>query len=62
MKNGNSKEIKPTVIINEILGDIGEINAEIKNIIIDNKIKNIFPKEVLKEVTQINEKNENISG
>ena len=42
------------------MGDIGEINAEIKNIIIDNKIKNIFPKEVLKEVTQINEKNENI--
>ena len=53
-------EIKPTVIINEILGDIGEINAEIKNIIIDNKIKNIFPKEVLKEVTQINETNEKL--
>ena len=53
------KELKPTVIIDEILGDIGEINAEIKNIIIDNKIKNIFPNEVLKEVTHINEKNEN---
>ena len=53
------KELKPTVIIKEILGEIGEINAEIRNIIIDNKIKNVFPKEVLKEVTQINEKNEN---
>ena len=60
LERWEAKESKPTVIINEILGDIGEINAEIKNIIIDNKIKNIFPKEVLKEVTQINEKNENI--
>ena len=59
LEKWDPKEIKPTVIINEILGDIGEINAEIMNIIIDNKIKNIFPKEVLKEVTQINEKNEN---
>ena len=50
------KELKPTVIIKEILGDIGEINAEIKNIIIENKIKNIFPKGVLKEVNQINYK------
>ena len=38
------------------MGDIGEIDTEIKNIIIENKIKNIFPKEVLKEVNQINGK------
>ena len=52
------KELKPTVIINEVLGDIGEINAEIKNIIIDNKIVNIFPKKVLKELKSIKEKKE----
>ena len=50
------KELKPTVKINEVLGDIGEINAEIKNIIIDNKIVNIFPKKVLKELKSIKEK------
>ena len=38
------KELKPTVKIKKVLGDIGEINAEIKNIIIENKIVNIFPK------------------
>ena len=59
LEKWDSKETKPTVVINEILGNIGDINAEIKNIIIDNKIKNIFPKEVLKELTYINEKNEN---
>ena len=53
------KELKPTVKINEVLGDIGEINAEIKNIIIDNKIVNIFPKKVLKELKSIKEKKEN---
>ena len=53
------KELKPTVKIKEVLGDIGEINAEIKNIIIDNKIVNIFPKKVLKELKSINEKKEN---
>ena len=42
-------ELKPIVVINQILGDIGSVDTEIKNIIIDNKIKNIFPKEVLKE-------------
>ena len=52
------KELKPTVKINEVLGDIGEINAEIKNIIIDNKIVNIFPKKVLKELKSIKEKKE----
>ena len=41
------------------MGDIGEINTEIRNIIIENKIKNIFPKEVLKEVNNINEIKEN---
>ena len=50
------KELKPTVKINEVLGDIGEINAEIKNIIIENKIVNIFPKKVLKELKSIKEK------
>ena len=53
------KESKPTVIINEILGDIGDIDTEISNIIIENKIKKIFPKEVLEEVNQIKEKKEN---
>tara|TARA_B100000575_G_scaffold10967_1_gene8016 strand:+ start:410 stop:2494 length:2085 start_codon:yes stop_codon:yes gene_type:complete len=53
------KELKPTVKINKVLGDIGEINAEIKNIIIDNKIEDIFPKRVLKELNSINEKKEN---
>jgi len=53
------KELKPTVKINEVLGDIGEINAEIKNIIIDNKIVNIFPNKVLKELKSIKEKKEN---
>ena len=53
-----SNESKPIVVINQILGDIGDINTEIKNIIIENKIKNIFPKEVIKEVNQINEKKE----
>tara|TARA_A100001015_G_scaffold111381_2_gene123662 strand:- start:1792 stop:3876 length:2085 start_codon:yes stop_codon:yes gene_type:complete len=53
------KELKPTVKINEVLGDIGEINAEIKNIIIENKIVNIFPKKVLKELKSIKEKKEN---
>ena len=53
------KELKPTVKIKEVLGDIGEINAEIKNIIIDNKIVNIFPNKVLKELKSINEKKEN---
>ena len=53
------KELKPTVKIKEVLGDIGEINAEIKNIIIENKIVNIFPKKVLKELKSINEKKEN---
>ena len=53
------KELKPTVKIKEVLGDIGEINAEIKNIIIDNKIVNIFPKKVLKELKSIKEKKEN---
>ena len=48
-------ESKPYVVVNEILGEIGEINTEIKNIIIDNKIKNIFPKEVIKEVSLIKE-------
>ena len=52
------KELRPTVKINEVLGDIGEINAEIKNIIIDNKIVNIFPKKVLKELKSIKEKKE----
>ena len=52
-------ELNPTVKINEVLGDIGEINAEIKNIIIDNKIVNIFPNKVLKELKSINEKKEN---
>ena len=51
-------ELNPTVKINEVLGDIGEINAEIKNIIIDNKIVNIFPKKVLKELKSIKEKKE----
>ena len=51
-------ELKPIVVINQILGDIGSIDTEIKNIIIDNKIKNIFPKEVLKEVSLIKEKKE----
>ena len=51
-----TKELKPTVKINEVLGDIGEINAEIKNIIIENKIVNIFPKKVLKELKSIKEK------
>ena len=50
------KELRPTVKINEVLGDIGEINAEIKNIIIDNKIVNIFPNKVLKELKSIKEK------
>ena len=54
----DSNELKPTVKINEVLGDIGEINAEIKNIIIDNKIENIFPKKVLKELKSIKEKKE----
>ena len=53
------KELKPTVKINQVLGDIGEINAEIKNIIIENKIVNIFPKKVLKELKSIKEKKEN---
>ena len=53
------KDLKPTIKINEVLGDIGEINAEIKNIIIDNKIVNIFPKKVLKELKSIKEKKEN---
>ena len=53
------KELRPTVKINEVLGDIGEINAEIKNIIIENKIVNIFPKKVLKELKSIKEKKEN---
>ena len=53
------KELKPTVKINEVLGDIGEINAEIKNIIIENKILNTFPKKVLKELKSIKEKKEN---
>ena len=48
-------ESKPNVVINEILGNIGEINTEIKNIIIDNKIKNMFPKKVIKEVNIIKE-------
>ncbi|OUW66931.1 MAG: ribonuclease R [Flavobacteriaceae bacterium TMED200] len=48
-------ESKPYVVINEILGDIGEINTEIKSIIIENKIKNVFPKEVIKEVNLIRE-------
>ena len=52
IKKWETKELKPTVKINEVLGEIGEINAEIKNIIIDNKIENIFPKKVLKELTQ----------
>ena len=52
-------DLKPTVFIREILGDIGEIDTEIKNIIIENKIRNIFPKEVLKEANQIKEKKEN---
>ena len=51
-------ESKPVVIINQILGDIGDINTEIRNIIIENKITNTFPKEVIKEVNQIKEKNE----
>ena len=59
IENWEPKDLKPTVIINEILGDIGEINTEIRNIIIENKIKNIFPKEVLKEVNNINEIKEN---
>ena len=53
------KELKPTVKISQVLGDIGEINAEIKNIIIENKIVNIFPKKVLKELKSIKEKKEN---
>lgn len=53
------EELKPTVKINQVLGDIGEINAEIKNIIIENKIVNIFPKKVLKELKSIKEKKEN---
>ena len=53
------KELKPTVKINEVLGDIGEINAEIKNIIIENKILNTFPEKVLKELKSIKEKKEN---
>ncbi len=53
-------ELRPTVVINEILGDIGDINTEIRNIIIDYKIKNVFPKEVIKEVNQIKEKEEGI--
>ena len=59
IENWEPKDLKPTVIINEILGDIGEINTEIRNILIENKIKNIFPKEVLKEVNNINEIKEN---
>ena len=55
----DTKELKPTVEIKEVLGDIGEINAEIKNIIIENKIVNIFPKKVLKELKSIKEKKEN---
>ncbi len=51
-------ELNPTVKINEVLGYIGEINAEIKNIIIDNKIENEFPKKVLKELNSIQEKKE----
>jgi exoribonuclease R len=35
----NPNESKPVVIINQILGDIGDINTEIRNIIIENKIK-----------------------
>ena len=46
-------ELKPIVVINQILGDIGNINTEIRNIIIDNKIKDVFPREVVKEVNQI---------
>ena len=38
------------------MGDIGEINAEIKNIIIDNKIVNIFLKKALNELKSIEEK------
>ena len=53
-----SKDLKPTVKINEVLGDIGEINTEIKNIIIDNKIENVFPKKVLKELNSIKDKKE----
>ena len=48
-------EPRPKVVINEVLGDIGEINTEIKNIIIDNKIKTIFSEEVIKEVNKIEE-------
>ena len=51
-------ESKPLVVINQILGDVGDMNTEIRNIIIENKIKNIFPKEVTKEVDKIKEKNE----
>tara|TARA_B100001057_G_scaffold476489_1_gene544589 strand:+ start:2099 stop:4186 length:2088 start_codon:yes stop_codon:yes gene_type:complete len=53
-----SKDSKPTVVINEILGNIGEIKTEIRNIIVDNKIKNIFPKDVIKEVNLIKERKE----
>ena len=52
------KDSKPTVIIKDIIGVIGDVNTEISHIIIDNKIKNIFPKEVLKEVNKINGKAE----
>ena len=51
-------ESKPLVVINQILGDVGDMNTEIRNIIIENKIANIFPKEVTKEVNKIKEKNE----
>ncbi len=52
------KDSKPTVIIKDIIGVIGDVNTEISHIIVDNKIKNIFPKEVLKEVNKINGKAE----
>ena len=58
IENWDPKDLKPTVTVNEILGDIGEINTEIKNIIIDNKIKYIFPKNVLKELDSIKENKE----
>ena len=51
-------ESKPHVVINQILGDVGDMNTEIRNIIIENKITNIFPKEVTREVNKIKEKNE----
>ena len=54
----STNQSKPTVLINEILGNIGEINTEIRNIIVDNKIKNIFPREVIKEVNLIKERKE----